>query len=90
MLELVGLGGPGDAAGDAAERRPAAARGARPRAGLRAGICCCSTSRFSNLDAKLREQMRVELKRLQQRLGITVLFVTHDQIEAMSLSTGWR
>ena len=41
---------------------------------------------FSNLDAKLREQMRVELKLLQRRLGITVLFVTHDQIEALSLS----
>jgi ABC-type Fe3+/spermidine/putrescine transport system ATPase subunit len=41
---------------------------------------------FSNLDAKLREQMRVEVKRLQQRLGITVLFVTHDQVEALSLS----
>jgi ABC-type Fe3+/spermidine/putrescine transport system ATPase subunit len=42
---------------------------------------------LSNLDAKLREQMRIELKRLQQRLSVTVLFVTHDQIEAMSLST---
>ncbi|HEX3245077.1 MAG TPA: ABC transporter ATP-binding protein, partial [Chloroflexota bacterium] len=41
---------------------------------------------FSNLDAKLREQMRGELKVLQRRLGITVLFVTHDQIEALSLS----
>ncbi|HZF03600.1 MAG TPA: ABC transporter ATP-binding protein [Patescibacteria group bacterium] len=41
---------------------------------------------FSNLDAKLREQMRVELKVLQRRLGVTVLFVTHDQIEALSLS----
>src|SRR5207302_9476684 len=41
---------------------------------------------FSNLDAKLREQMRVELKLLQRRLGITVLFVTHDQIDALSLS----
>jgi len=41
---------------------------------------------FSNLDAKLREQMRVELKLLQRRLGITVLFVTHDQVEALSLS----
>jgi ABC-type Fe3+/spermidine/putrescine transport system ATPase subunit len=41
---------------------------------------------FSNLDAKLREQMRGELKILQRRLGITVLFVTHDQIEALSLS----
>jgi ABC-type Fe3+/spermidine/putrescine transport system ATPase subunit len=41
---------------------------------------------FSNLDAKLREQMRVELRVLQRRLGITVLFVTHDQVEALSLS----
>ena len=41
---------------------------------------------FSNLDAKLREHMRVEVRRLQRRLGITVLFVTHDQTEALSLS----
>ena len=41
---------------------------------------------FSNLDAKLREQMRIELKLLQKRLNIAVLFVTHDQIEALSLS----
>jgi ABC-type Fe3+/spermidine/putrescine transport system ATPase subunit len=41
---------------------------------------------FSNLDAKLREQMRLELKALQRRLDVTVLFVTHDQIEALSLS----
>ena len=41
---------------------------------------------FSNLDAKLREQMRIEVKLLQRRLGITILFVTHDQVEALSLS----
>jgi len=41
---------------------------------------------LSNLDAKLREQMRVDIKLLQQRLGITVVYVTHDQIEALSLS----
>src|SRR4029077_6185591 len=41
---------------------------------------------FSNLDAKLRNQMRVEVRLLQRRLGITVLFVTHDQIEALTLS----
>ena len=41
---------------------------------------------LSNLDAQLREEMRRELKGLQQRLRITVLFVTHDQIEALSLS----
>ena len=41
---------------------------------------------LSNLDAKLREHMRVELRSLQRRLGISVLFVTHDQAEAMVLS----
>jgi ABC-type Fe3+/spermidine/putrescine transport system ATPase subunit len=41
---------------------------------------------FSNLDARLRQQMRVEVKLLQQQLGITVLFVTHDQVEALSMS----
>ena len=41
---------------------------------------------LSNLDAKLRTEMRVQLKSLQQRLGTTILYVTHDQVEAMSLS----
>ncbi len=41
---------------------------------------------FSNLDAKLREQMRIELRVIQRELGITVVLVTHDQIEALSLS----
>jgi iron(III) transport system ATP-binding protein len=41
---------------------------------------------FSNLDAKLREQMRVQLKLLLKKLRITVVFVTHDQVEALSLS----
>jgi iron(III) transport system ATP-binding protein len=41
---------------------------------------------LSNLDAKLREQMRVEIRDLQQRLGITSVYVTHDQIEAMAMS----
>ncbi|HEY7167858.1 MAG TPA: ABC transporter ATP-binding protein [Candidatus Binatia bacterium] len=41
---------------------------------------------LSNLDAQLREEMRRELRSLQQRLKINVLFVTHDQIEALSLS----
>lgn len=41
---------------------------------------------LSNLDAKLRVQMRDEIRRLQQRLGITTVYVTHDQAEAMSLS----
>ncbi|MEX1662585.1 ABC transporter ATP-binding protein [Thioclava sp. 15-R06ZXC-3] len=42
---------------------------------------------LSNLDAKLRMEMRSELKRLHQMLGVTVVYVTHDQIEAMTLAT---
>jgi ABC-type Fe3+/spermidine/putrescine transport system ATPase subunit len=41
---------------------------------------------LSNLDAKLREHMRLELRSIQRRLGMTVLFVTHDQAEAMTMS----
>ena len=41
---------------------------------------------FSNLDAQLREGTRIELRRIQQELGLTALFVTHDQAEAMSNS----
>ena len=41
---------------------------------------------LSNLDAKLREQMRFELRALQRKLNLTVLYVTHDQTEAMTLS----
>lgn len=41
---------------------------------------------FSALDAKIRQQMREELKRIQSELGITVIFVTHDQEEAMAVS----
>jgi sn-glycerol 3-phosphate transport system ATP-binding protein len=40
---------------------------------------------LSNLDAKLRVQMRAEIRRLQRRLGVTTLYVTHDQVEAMTL-----
>ena len=41
---------------------------------------------LSNLDALLREQMRVEIRRIQKALGITAIYVTHDRVEAMSLS----
>jgi ABC-type sugar transport system ATPase subunit len=41
---------------------------------------------LSNLDAKLRGTMRVEMKKLHQRLGVTTVFVTHDQVEAMTLA----
>ncbi len=42
---------------------------------------------LSNLDAKLRDQTRAELKKLQERLGVTTVYVTHDQKEAMTLGT---
>jgi iron(III) transport system ATP-binding protein len=41
---------------------------------------------LSNLDARLRDEMRVELKRLQRELGVTSLYVTHDQVEALTMS----
>jgi multiple sugar transport system ATP-binding protein len=41
---------------------------------------------LSNLDAKLRVQMRIEIKSLHQRLGTTTLYVTHDQVEAMTMA----
>jgi iron(III) transport system ATP-binding protein len=41
---------------------------------------------LSNLDAKLREQMRSEIRRIQKYLGITSVYVTHDQVEAMTIS----
>ena len=42
---------------------------------------------LSNLDAKLRVQMRAEIKKLQQRLQVTTVYVTHDQVEAMTMGT---
>jgi iron(III) transport system ATP-binding protein len=41
---------------------------------------------LSNLDAKLREEMRIQIRALQRKLGITSLYVTHDQVEALSIS----
>jgi multiple sugar transport system ATP-binding protein len=43
---------------------------------------------LSNLDAKLRVQMRVEISKLQKELGVTTIYVTHDQIEAMTMGSG--
>ncbi len=49
------------------------------------GICLMDEP-LSNLDAQLRHGMRVEIRALQQRLGMTVVYVTHDQVEAMSMA----
>ena len=47
---------------------------------------CLMDEPLSNLDAKLRAEMRVELREIQQRLGLTVVYVTHDQVEAMTMA----
>ena len=47
----------------------------------------CSAAGLSNLDAKLRVQMRTEISKLHERLGATIIYVTHDQTEAMTLGT---
>jgi iron(III) transport system ATP-binding protein len=84
-LDLVGLRGledrPGPLLSGGQQQRVAFARAlvTEPRVLL-------LDEPFSNLDAKLREQMRIGVKLLQRRLNIAMLFVTHDQIEALSLS----
>lgn len=47
---------------------------------------CLLDEPLSNLDAKLRQEMRIEIRALQQRLGMTMIYVTHDQTEAMSMA----
>jgi multiple sugar transport system ATP-binding protein len=63
-----------------------AARLDRPRAGAQPAIYLMDEP-LSSLDAKLRADLRVELKRIQTSLGATFLYVTHDQIEAMTMAT---
>ena len=46
---------------------------------------CLMDAPLSNLDAKLRARMRVEVRRLQRKLGITMIYVTHDQVETMTM-----
>ncbi|HTN70412.1 MAG TPA: ABC transporter ATP-binding protein [Methylomirabilota bacterium] len=84
-LELVGLGGfatrPATQLSGGQQQRVALAR-----ALVKEPDVLLLDEPLSNLDAKLRERMRSELKRLQRELGITTLYVTHDQMEAMVLS----
>ena len=85
VLELVGMAGMEDRPG------PLLSGGQQQRVALARALVTEPSvllldEPFSNLDAKLREQMRLEVKLLQKRLNIAVLFVTHDQVEALSLS----
>jgi spermidine/putrescine transport system ATP-binding protein len=85
VLEMVSLGG-------LEERKPGQLSGGqRQRVALARALVCrpkvlLLDEPLSALDAKLRRAMQVELKQLQQQLGITFIFVTHDQEEALALS----
>ena len=67
---------------------PAASSSASPSPALwsTSRARCCSTSRSAALDLKLRQAMQFELKRIQREVGITFVFVTHDQEEALTMS----
>jgi sn-glycerol 3-phosphate transport system ATP-binding protein len=85
VAELVGLG-------EQLARKPAQLSGGqRQRVALARAVVaenriCLMDEPLSNLDAQLRHGMRVEIRALQQRLGMTVVYVTHDQVEAMSMA----
>lgn len=85
VLDLVGLSG--------FESRPGTqlSGGQAQRVAVARALACkpdvlLMDEPFSNIDAKLRESMRAELRLLQRRLNFSILFVTHDQVEALALS----
>ncbi|MED1951800.1 ABC transporter ATP-binding protein [Brevibacillus centrosporus] len=85
MLEKVGLGGYGD------KLAPNLSGGQQQRVALARALVgepeiLLLDEPLSNLDAKLREQMRHELKHLQKQIGLTAVYVTHDQEEALAMS----
>jgi sn-glycerol 3-phosphate transport system ATP-binding protein len=85
VAELVGLG-------ERLHHKPQQLSGGqRQRVALARAIVsqnpiCLMDEPLSNLDAQLRHDMRVEIRALQRRLGMTVVYVTHDQVEAMSMA----
>lgn len=85
VADMVGLG-------DLLDRKPAQLSGGQrqrvavARAVIAENPICLMDEPLSNLDAKLRHEMRVELRALQRHLGMTVVYVTHDQTEAMSMA----
>jgi sn-glycerol 3-phosphate transport system ATP-binding protein len=85
VVELVGLQDhlqkkPGQLSGGQCQRVALA------RAVVAEAKLCLMDEQLSNLDAKLRNEMRTEIRSLQQRLGMSVIYVTHDQVEAMSMA----
>src|SRR5690606_34929612 len=74
------------------DRRPAALSGDQRqrvsigRAMVRDPVAFLFDEPLSNLDAQLRSQMRMEIKSLHRRLGTTIVYVTHDQVEAMTMA----
>jgi sn-glycerol 3-phosphate transport system ATP-binding protein len=85
VADIVGLG-------HLLERKPSQLSGGqRQRVALGRAIIaeakvCLMDEPLSNLDAKLRHEMRTEIRALQQRLGMTMVYVTHDQTEAMTMA----
>jgi sn-glycerol 3-phosphate transport system ATP-binding protein len=85
VADMVGLG-------QLLDRKPAQLSGGqRQRVALGRAIIaearlCLMDEPLSNLDAKLRHEMRTEIRSLQQRLGMTMVYVTHDQTEAMTMA----
>lgn len=85
VAELVGLSG-------LLDRKPSQLSGGqRQRVALGRAIIaetrvCLMDEPLSNLDAKLRHEMRAEIRALQQRIGMTMVYVTHDQTEAMTMA----
>jgi sn-glycerol 3-phosphate transport system ATP-binding protein len=85
VAEIVGLS-------NLLERKPSQLSGGqRQRVALGRAIIaesrvCLMDEPLSNLDAKLRHEMRTEIRSLQQRLGMTMVYVTHDQTEAMTMA----
>ena len=85
VAKLLGLG-------ELLARKPAQLSGGQQqrvalgRAIIAEAPVCLMDEPLSNLDARLRHEMRRELRALQQSLGITMLYVTHDQVEAMSMA----
>ncbi len=77
---------------DLLDRRPSQLSGgqqqrvALARAVISERPVCLMDEPLSNLDAKLRAEMRVEIRALQKRLGLTMVYVTHDQVEAMTMA----